>query len=436
MPISSEAGNKVAISCEGIGKRYWIGRQERYRTLRDTLAEMARAPFRRLASLWPSPSNAGDRKPELWALKDVSLEVRHGEVLGIIGRNGSGKSTLLKVLSRITRPTEGQAEIRGRVGSLLEVGAGFHPELTGRENIYLNGSILGMTRREIERKFDEIVEFSECGRLLDTPMKHYSTGMYVRLAFAVAAHLETEILLVDEVLAVGDAAFQKKCLGKMSEAAGHGRTVLFVSHNMIAVDSLCSRAICLYEGKVVLEGLPGQVTSRYLQEWLPSFKEVTYSDINTAPGNDLIRLHRARVRPQDESSQAGLTVRSTFVVEFEYWKLAVHTCLNLAIELFNDHGVNVFATARFAEAPAPAGLLRSSFTVPADLMNSGTYRIDLKVFLGDITQVASWQDIVSFEIHDAASELRGLFHHAWPGAVRPNLEWKTELIGPLPASAK
>jgi lipopolysaccharide transport system ATP-binding protein len=436
LPTSSDAENKVAISCEGISKRYWIGRQERYRTLRDTLAAMAHAPFRRLTSLRHSPASADNRKPELWALKDVSLEVEHGEVLGIIGRNGSGKSTLLKILSRITKPTEGHAEIRGRVGTLLEVGAGFHPELTGRENIYLNGSILGMTRREIERKFDEIVEFAECGRLLDTPMKHYSSGMYVRLAFAVAAHLETEILLVDEVLAVGDAAFQKKCLGKIGEAAGQGRTVLFVSHNMIAVDSLCTRAICLHEGTVVLQGPPGLVTSRYLQNWLPSFKEVVYDDINTAPGNDIIRLHRARVRPQDESSEDRLTVRTPFVVEFEYWKLTAHSCLDLVAEVFNDHGINVFTTANLREPPTSLGLVRSSFIVPADLMNDGTYRINLMEVLDGVTVAARWEDLVAFEVHDAASELRGHYHGFWPGAMRPNLEWKTEPIGPLPMFAK
>lgn len=436
MPTSFENRNVVAICCEGIGKRYRIGRRERYLTLRDALAEMVSAPLRRFASAWHSPTGVAARNPELWALKDLSLEVRHGEVLGIIGRNGSGKSTLLKILSRITKPTEGQAQIRGRVGTLLEVGAGFHPELTGRENIYLNGSILGMTRRDIERKFDEIVEFSECGRLLDTPMKHYSTGMYVRLAFAVAAHLETEILLVDEVLAVGDAAFQKKCLGKIGDAASQGRTVLFVSHNMLAVDSLCTRAICLHEGRVVLQGPAGLVTSRYLQTWLPAFKEVVHDDINTAPGNDMIRLHRASVRPQNGSSQNLLTVRTPLLVEFEYWKLAAHTCLDLAAEVFNEHGVNVFATARFAEAPAPAGLLRSSFVVPADLMNSGTYRIHLTVLLGGMTEVAHWEDIIAFEVHDAASELRGFYHDFWPGAVRPNLKWDTELIDPaIPVAA-
>jgi lipopolysaccharide transport system ATP-binding protein len=424
----------VAISCEGIAKRYWIGREERYRTFRDTLAEIARAPFGRLASPRNSPAGTEDRKPELWALKDVSLEIRHGEVLGIIGRNGSGKSTLLKILSRITKPTEGRAEIRGRVGTLLEVGAGFHPELTGRENIFLNGSILGMTRREIELKFDEIVEFAECGRMLDTPLKRYSSGMYVRLAFAVAAHLETEILLVDEVLAVGDAAFQKKCLGKISDAAVHGRTVLFVSHNMIAVDGLCTRAICLHDGKVVLQGPPGVVTSRYLKNWLPSLKEVVYHDINTAPGNEIVRLHRAGARPGDGYSKERITVRTPFVVEFEYWKLEAHNFLSLAAEVFNDHGINVFSTVMVADTAVRAGLWRSAFTVPAELMNNGTYRVRLVVFQGGIgrTVAADWPDVVTFEIHDVTSELRGDYYDFWPGAVRPSLEWKAELIRPFP----
>ncbi len=404
--------------------------------MRDTLADAARVPIRLLGSLRRSPASADYRKPELWALKDVSLEVRHGEVLGIIGRNGSGKSTLLKILSRITKPTEGQAEIRGRVGTLLEVGAGFHPELTGRENIFLNGVILGMGRRDIERKFDEIVEFSECDGLLDTPMKHYSSGMYVRLAFAVAAHLETEILLVDEVLAVGDAAFQKKCLGKMNDVAHEGRTILFISHNMLAVNSLCTRALCLHEGRVVLEGPPDSVTSQYLQNWIPTFLEVLHDDLETAPGNDRIRLHRACVRPKAGSSQDQITVRTPLVVEFEYWKLVEHARLDLGVEIFNEYGINVFTTGRIANYPAPAGLLRSSFVIPADLMNNGTYRINLQVVLGGTIDIANWQDLLAFEVHDVPSEMRGGFHGNWPGVVRPNLEWKTELVGPLPADVK
>ena len=420
----------VAIRCEGIGKRYRIGRQVRYRTLRDTLTEIATSPFRKLTSRWSS--SCGERHPELWALKDLSLEVKHGEVLGIIGRNGSGKSTLLKILSRITRPTEGVAEIHGRLGALLEVGAGFHPELTGRENILLYGAILGMNRAEIGRKFEEIVEFAECGRLLDTSMKHYSSGMYVRLAFAVAAHLETEILLVDEVLAVGDAVFQKKCLGKMSDVAHQGRTVLFVSHNMLAVESLCSRAVCLHEGKLVLEGTPGSVVSRYIQEWLPAFKEVVYEKIETAPGNDVLRLHRARVRTESNAPDEMITVRTPLHVEFEYWKFAPGAGLQFVAELFNQHGVHVFNTAMFCGPHIPPGLQRSSFSIPADLLNNGTYRVNLLIFLGGVEEIAYWQDLVAFEVHDTPSEMRGDYHGEWHGAVRPNLQWRTDTIGPLP----
>lgn len=240
----------LALQVEGLSKLYRIGgRQNSYRTLRDSLTDAIAAPFKRARSLLRGEAyGASGLKEEIWALKDVSFEVQHGEVVGIIGRNGAGKSTLLKILSRITDPTEGYAEVYGRVGSLLEVGTGFHPELTGRENIYLNGAILGMSRAEIDRKFDEIVDFAEIEKFIDTPVKHYSSGMGLRLGFAVAAHLEPEILIVDEVLAVGDAEFQKKCLGKMSDVAGEGRTVLFVSHNMAAVANLCETAVILNQG--------------------------------------------------------------------------------------------------------------------------------------------------------------------------------------------
>ena len=241
--------SNTAILVEGLSKRYRIGpRQKKFPTLRDSIAELASAPFR------SKRGKKDSTEDDLWALKDVSFEVRQGEVTGVIGRNGAGKSTLLKLLSRITEPTEGFAEIHGRVGSLLEVGTGFHPELTGRENVYLNGAILGMRRLEIDRKFDEIVNFAEVERFLDTPVKHYSTGMFMRLAFSVAAHLDPEILLVDEVLAVGDAEFQKKCLGKMDGVAKQGRTVLFVSHNMPAVQSLCSKCIVLRGGRLQIAG--------------------------------------------------------------------------------------------------------------------------------------------------------------------------------------
>lgn len=259
--------NDIAIRVENLSKRYRIGQRERYLTLRDVLTRSFTAPFRLFRRDDQSPvPNSQSKSNYIWALKDVSFEVKRGEVVGIIGRNGAGKTTLLKILSRITEPTEGYAEVRGRVGSLLEVGTGFHPELTGRENIYLSGAILGMKKREIDRKFDEIVAFAEVEKFLDTPVKHYSSGMYVRLAFAVAAHLEPEILLVDEVLAVGDAAFQKKCLGKMGDVAREGRTVLFVSHNMAAVEHLCSRAILLCNGRVRKLGNVSDVVEFYLSE--------------------------------------------------------------------------------------------------------------------------------------------------------------------------
>ena len=257
----------VAIRCEGLAKQYRIGEREPYKALRDVITDAFASPFRRFRSALRHSSNgsSGDEKLNIWALKDVSFEIKRGEVVGIIGRNGAGKSTLLKILSRITEPTQGHADIWGRVGSLLEVGTGFHPELTGRDNIFLNGAILGMRRSEVARKFDEIVAFAEVEKFIDTPVKRYSSGMYVRLAFAVAAHMETEILLIDEVLAVGDVQFQKKCLGRIGEVAKHGRTVLFISHNMAAVKSLTTTGIVLAEGCVRFNGTAEAAVQAYVQ---------------------------------------------------------------------------------------------------------------------------------------------------------------------------
>lgn len=263
--------NDYVIRAEHIGKKYYIGRKEKYKTIRETLVQAISAPVQRARRLLHGESTgAAGLDKEIWALHDVSFDIHHGEVVGIIGHNGAGKSTLLKILSRITEPTTGRARIRGRVGSLLEVGTGFHPELTGRENIYLNGAILGMRKVDIERRFDEIVEFAETEEFLDTPVKHYSSGMYVRLAFAVAAHLEPEVLLVDEVLAVGDLAFQKKCLGKMGDVAKSGRTVLFVSHSMAAISALCTRAFLLDRGRLIYSGDVADVINHYLEMTLES----------------------------------------------------------------------------------------------------------------------------------------------------------------------
>jgi len=421
----------IAIRAENLSKLYKIGEyQGNYKTLRETIVNIFSAPFRQLISK-PQTSNLKPQSEFIWALKDVSFEVKRGEVVGIIGRNGAGKTTLLKILSRITAPTEGLAEIRGRVGSLLEVGTGFHPELTGRENIYLNGAILGMKKVELDRKFDEIVAFAEIEKFIDTPVKRYSSGMYVRLAFAVAAHLEPEILLVDEVLAVGDAVFQKKCLGKMGDVAKEGRTVLFVSHNMVAVQSLCSRVIWLHEGKIVEEGPAGQVVSSYLKTSFSNLTEQVWEDVATAPGNEMVRLHFACVRPID-GLPSDISIRTPFVLQFEYWNLVPETRLNLSLVFYNEQGVALFNTGPVLEPvwngrPFPRGLFLSICYVPGDLLNDGTHRVDLYVVKDQSRVIYHHENILCFEVHDDPG-LRGPWYGKTMGTVRPLLEWTTEYI--------
>ena len=287
----------IAVRVENLGKQYRIGRRKpSYGTLRDSIADVVSAPFRRWRD---GPGSKAGSEDTIWALQGVSFEVQQGEVVGIIGRNGAGKSTLLKILSRITEPTTGMLEIRGRLGSLLEVGTGFHAELTGRENIYLNGSILGMRRTEIKARFDEIVAFAEIDRFIDTPVKHYSSGMYLRLAFSVAAHLEPEILVVDEVLAVGDAAFQRKCLNKMEDVGRQGRTVFFVSHSMPAITRLCARAILLHDGTLARDGTAHEVAGAYLNSGLGTTAAREWTKAARTPGSDAVRLRAVRVRTED-----------------------------------------------------------------------------------------------------------------------------------------
>jgi len=419
---------KPIIRVTNVGKQYRIGaRQEAYTNLREALTASLRAPFKRLRY-----NGRGDAET-VWALKDVSFEIQPGEVLGIIGRNGAGKSTLLKILSRITEPTTGRAEIYGRIGSLLEVGTGFHPELTGRENIFLNGAVLGMKRREIARKFDEIVAFAEIDRFLDTPVKHYSSGMYMRLAFAVAAHLEPEILLVDEVLAVGDAEFQAKCLGKMGAVASEGRTVLFVSHNLAAVQSLCQRVIWLERGEVAEEGEAGRVVKDYLGKGSASATERVWHDPDTAPGNDKVRLHRTCVRPVSGSPSDPITIQTPLVMEFDYWNLEPGARLNLSLHLYNERGITVFNAAPTREPvwhgrPFPAGLFRSSCYLPGDLLNDGLHRILLLVVKDQGVVIFSLDDALVFNVLDSV-ERRGDWHGKWEGAVRPDLDWQTEYLG-------
>src|SRR6266480_3564034 len=337
----------IAIRVEKLSKRYAIGvTAHRHDTLRDVLAETLTAPLRSLGvrrqalgvngdSLSPQSSPLTPHDPYIWALKDVSFEVKEGEIIGVIGRNGAGKSTLLKILSRITEPTEGHAYIHGRIGSLLEVGTGFHHELTGRENIYLNGAILGMKKAEIDRKFDEIVDFSGVEHFIDTPVKHYSSGMHVRLAFAVAAHLEPEILVVDEVLAVGDAQFQKKCLGKMQEVSCHGRTVLFVSHNMNAISLLCSSTILL-ANSIAAQGSTPEVIRRYLSSASSSSAEALWS-FEKAPGTDVLKLCAVRVLNDERKVCFNVTMDKPITLQAEFWILR-KTRMQLSFHLYNHQG--------------------------------------------------------------------------------------------------
>lgn len=336
----------IAIRIENLGKMYRIGgAQEQYRTLRDSITDAVGAPFKRARSLLRGQAyGAAGLEETIWALKDVSFEVKHGEVVGIIGRNGAGKSTLLKILSRITEPTEGYADMYGRVGALLEVGTGFHPELTGRENIYLNGAILGMSREEIDRKFDEMVAFAEVERFIDTPVKHYSSGMALRLGFAVAAHLEPEILVVDEVLAVGDAGFQRKCLGKMENVAQEGRTVLFVSHNMAAVQNLCSKAILLESGKLVMQGPTDEIIDNYLRNSEFLNNGVDFADRTDRTGNQKFRFMEVGIYNENNikisTAQTGqhMSIVLRYLKETDFEQPAV-----IGIGISNMHGQKLFA---------------------------------------------------------------------------------------------
>ncbi|RPF47021.1 lipopolysaccharide transport system ATP-binding protein [Thermodesulfitimonas autotrophica] len=394
----------IAIRVQGLSKRYRIGQREPYRALRDVLARGLTAPFRATASVFrrSGPNGNGIRDENyIWALKDVSFEVKRGEVVGIIGRNGAGKSTLLKILSRITEPTEGYAEIHGRVGSLLEVGTGFHPELTGRENIYLNGAILGMKKKEIDRKFDEIVAFAEVEKFIDTPVKHYSSGMYVRLAFAVAAHLEPEILLVDEVLAVGDAAFQKKCLGKMGDVAKEGRTVLFVSHNMAAVEHLCGKALLMEKGKIIEQSDSQSVINYYLAKVLPSaIGKVPLSERTDRSGNGRIRLTSFHV--EDHKGNRLEVVRSgmdlVFVFGFRCQEGQIPTNVDIGFSLHSDKDQMLFVlyssyVGQTFETVPSEGAFRCY--VPHFPISRGRYRIGARVTVNG--EEADWpQDGVGY----------------------------------------
>jgi lipopolysaccharide transport system ATP-binding protein len=427
---------KITICVEELGKRYRLGhKQEPYRTLRDALTNTLIGPFRRASRvLHGQAGGAAEPDGAIWALKDVSFEVERGEIVGIIGRNGAGKSTLLKILSRITEPTTGFAEIRGRMGSLLEVGTGFHPELTGRENIYLNGAILGMKHAEIRRKFDEIVAFAEVAKFIDTPVKHYSSGMQMRLAFAVAAHLEPEILLVDEVLAVGDGSFQRKCLNKMEEVGLGGRTVLFVSHNMPAVTRLCRRTILLDEGRVLKDGPAHQVVSAYLNSGLGTTAAREWPDPAQAPAGEVARLCAVRVRASNSEIADSVDIRQPVSIEMEYEVLKSGYAMLSHFQFFNDEGIHLFGALDvdplWRRRPRPVGRWVSTVWIPGNFLAEGMIFVEagLVTINPHIDQFEE-RDVVAFQVIDSmdGDSARGDYAGSMHGVVRPLLKWQTEL---------
>jgi lipopolysaccharide transport system ATP-binding protein len=415
----------AAVEAHGLSKQYSIGQmQPAYGTLRDSIVHSVRR--------WRSGHI--HEPPELiWALKDVSFEAQEGEVLGVIGPNGAGKSTLLKILSRITTPTTGRAEIRGRVGSLLEVGTGFHPELTGRENIFLNGSIIGMTRSEISRNFDTIVEFSGIERFIDTPVKRYSSGMFVRLAFSVAAHFEPEVMIVDEVLAVGDADFQRRSLGRMESIGDSGRTVLFVSHHLQGILQLCDRTILLQNGEIARYGPTPDVVSYYEQQTLGTGPEFVWDDAE-APGNNVARLQFVRVVGEDGESATTLDVRRPIGIEIGFRVLQYDRPIVPKIKLFDQHGSIAFnamdVSPRWHDPTAPGEYVATAW-IPANLLNEGRHVLDadiVTVASPKLIPHASARQVVAFHVYDPAEgdSARGDFQGQWKGVVRPLLEWTCE----------
>jgi lipopolysaccharide transport system ATP-binding protein len=417
-----------AVGADNISKLYRLGQLEPYRAIRDSLVRGLSAPIRALRDR----NGHRDDDQDLWALKDVSFEIAQGEVVGIIGRNGAGKTTLLKVLSRITPPTSGHGFIRGTLGSLLEVGTGFHPELTGRENVYLNGAVLGMTRVQINRKFDEIVAFSGVGPFIDTPVKRFSTGMQVRLAFAVSAHLETDVLLVDEVLAVGDADFQKRCMGKMETVGSEGRTVIFVSHSMPAILRLCPRVILLDHGKVIADGPSQEVVRTYLDSGFGTTGHRAWPDPASAPGGELLRLKSVRVLDEQGNVVESADIHRAIDLEVEYWNVSdgsVEPYVNLGF--MNEDGVLLFVTSDLANArPVHArGVGRSVCRIPANLLAESQIfvHVDLSSRTPKKREVRE-RDVVAFQVVDKSEGegARGDVTRDWPGVIRPKLEWRTD----------
>lgn len=427
--------SEIVVSVAGLGKRYRIGHQrDPYGRLTESISGALRAPLERLRG------RSRDTSEWFWALRDVSFDLRQGDVVGVIGRNGAGKTTLLKVLSRITEPTTGQAVLNGRIGSLLEVGTGFHPELSGRENIFMSAAVLGMSRNDVLRRFDEIVEFAGVETFLDTPIKRYSSGMQVRLGFAVAAHLEPEVLFVDEVLAVGDAAFQAKCLGRIEEIGASGRTVVFVSHSMPAILRLCPRAILLDQGRLVATGPTHEVVRAYLETDLGRTSERDWS-ARDGPGDEVAKLRSVRVVPADSGSPEEVEIRQPVMIEVEYWSESpgdLRPYVNL--HFFNDEGVCLFASddnsdVGWRQTPRSRQLIRSTVTIPGDFLAEGRVIVTVAVSTMNPTIIhAIERDAIAFQVVDRSGGygVRGDWVGDWPGVVRPMLKWAIKTFPEAP----
>ena len=411
----------LPIVVENLSKLYYLGQAKKHNSLRDLLTSFA------------NTTASSHKKRELWALHNISFEVKEGETLGIIGKNGAGKSTLLKIFSRITRPTKGRAVIRGRVGSLLEVGTGFHSELNGRENIFMSGAIMGMKHREIERKFDEIVAFAEVENFLDTAVKHYSSGMFMRLAFSVAAHLEPEVLIVDEVLAVGDINFQKKSLNKMRDVSQSGRTVLFVSHDMNSITRLCDRAIWLKDGMLKSDGKSEQIVGEYLHEQSRVGSQKIWEDQEISPGNEVTRLRRVRVCDEDGATVSSADIRRPVGVEMTYDVLEEGKVLVPNIHFYNEQGNCIFIShdwqGGWRDKPRPKGTYVSKMWVPGNFLSEGMVFVTTAVSTYKPFKVhLEEHDVVTFNVIDSldGGSARGDYAGHLPGLVRPILTWETK----------
>ena len=427
--------SEFAIRAEGLGKKFRLGAREPYEALRDTIARAAKAPFRVLSRLASGqPLIRRSKQEDFWALSDVCFDIAPGEVVGLIGRNGAGKSTLLKILSRIMEPTTGRALFRGRVGSLLEVGTGFHPELTGRENIYLNGAILGISRGEVQRKFDEIVGFAEVEQFIDTPVKQYSSGMYMRLAFAVAAQLEPEILIVDEVLAVGDMQFQRKCIGRMGEIAGSGRTVVLVSHNMTTITSLCNRCILLESGKLMADGEPSDVILKYYSGGSSSPAAFDLSPSEKKIGDSHVQLTSGKIEDLNGRVIHEPELGQSLVIAMRYRILDTSKVKSVPnFHLFRADGTYAFiAVAPNVKIVEPGDYVAKCH-IPANFLNDGAYFVGLALTsFGESGHVVNFfeQSAMSFNVRDPmdADGNRYGYGGLVPGAVRPVFDWTIERI--------